>query len=54
MREPAQVGEAFAERCLSDLIVVDTGKSLLIAPKSRAQDIKLVVEQIKRSHPELA
>ena len=39
---------------LSDLIVVDTGKSLLIAPKSRAQDIKLVVEQVKKTHPELA
>jgi mannose-1-phosphate guanylyltransferase len=47
-------GKVTAILGISDLIVVDTGKSLLIAPKSRAQDIKLVVEQVKKSHPDLA
>jgi mannose-1-phosphate guanylyltransferase len=34
---------------LSDLVVVDTEDALLVCPKSRAQDVKKVVEQLDRS-----
>ena len=33
---------------LEDLVVVDTGDALLICPKSRAQDVKKVVETLRR------
>ena len=33
---------------LSDLIVVSHEGSVLIAPKDRAQDIKLILEEIKK------
>jgi mannose-1-phosphate guanylyltransferase len=36
------------------LIVVEHGQSLLVARKDRAQDIKLIVEQVKAKRPELA
>jgi mannose-1-phosphate guanylyltransferase len=39
---------------LSDLIVVEHGGAILIAPKNRAQDIRLIVEQVKKLKPELA
>jgi mannose-1-phosphate guanylyltransferase len=39
---------------LNDLIVVEHEGAILIAPKSRAQDIRLIVEQVKKSRPELA
>jgi mannose-1-phosphate guanylyltransferase len=32
---------------LSDLVVVDTADALLVCPKSRAQDVRKVVEQLK-------
>lgn len=37
-----------------DLVVVDTGSVLLVADKNRAQDIKQIVEQVKKIRPELA
>lgn len=39
---------------VSDLIVVENGDALLVARKDRAQDIRLVVEQVKKSRPDLA
>lgn len=39
---------------ISDLIVVEAGGAILVAPKSRAQDIRLIVEQIKKQRPDLA
>jgi mannose-1-phosphate guanylyltransferase len=39
---------------VSDLIVVEQGDAILVARKDRAQDIKLVVEQVKKLRPELA
>jgi mannose-1-phosphate guanylyltransferase len=39
---------------VNDLIVVEHGGAILIAPKSRAQDIRLIVEQVKKSHSELS
>ena len=38
---------------VKDLIVVAHGGSILVADKSRAQDIKLVVEKLKQLKPEL-
>lgn len=37
-----------------DLIVVEAGGVILVADKNRAQDIKLVVDQVKKRRPELA
>jgi mannose-1-phosphate guanylyltransferase len=37
-----------------NLIVVEAGGVLLVADKSRAQDIKFVVDRIKKEHPGLA
>lgn len=39
---------------IDDLIVVEHGDALLVARKDRAQDIRLVVEQVKKRRPELA
>jgi mannose-1-phosphate guanylyltransferase len=39
---------------VDDLIVVEHGGAILVAKKDRAQDIRLVVEQVKKSKPELA
>jgi mannose-1-phosphate guanylyltransferase len=39
---------------VDDLIVVTHGEAVLIAPKNRAQDIRLIVEQVKKIRPELA
>ncbi len=33
---------------LHDMIVIDTGDALLICPKDRAQDVKKVVEELKK------
>jgi mannose-1-phosphate guanylyltransferase len=33
---------------LEDMVVVDTDDALLICPRERAQDVKAVVEQLKR------
>ncbi len=42
-------GRVVATIGLRDLIVVDTGDVLLICPKSRAQDVKQIVEQLRAS-----
>jgi mannose-1-phosphate guanylyltransferase len=39
---------------LNDLIVVEHEGAILVAPKSRAQDIRLIVEQVKKLKPEHA
>jgi mannose-1-phosphate guanylyltransferase len=38
---------------VKDLIVVEHGGAILVADKNRAQDIKLIVEQLKKQKPEL-
>ncbi|MBI3535381.1 MAG: mannose-1-phosphate guanylyltransferase, partial [Deltaproteobacteria bacterium] len=38
---------------VSDLIIADYGGVLLVAHKSQAQDIKRLVEETKKTHPEL-
>jgi mannose-1-phosphate guanylyltransferase/mannose-6-phosphate isomerase len=35
---------------LEDMIIVDTDDALLVCPRSRAQDVRKVVEALKRSH----
>ena len=47
---------ADSSRCSArtDLIVVEAGQVILVADKSRAQDIKQVVDRIKKLRPELA
>jgi mannose-1-phosphate guanylyltransferase len=37
---------------LRDMIVIDTGDAILVCPKDRAQDVKKVVEQLKKSDKE--
>ncbi len=39
---------------IQNLIVVEHGQSLLIADKERAQDIRTIVEEVKKTRPELA
>jgi mannose-1-phosphate guanylyltransferase len=34
---------------LEDMIIVDTEDALLVCPRSRAQDVRRVVEQLKRA-----
>ncbi|MGZ3686807.1 MAG: mannose-1-phosphate guanylyltransferase, partial [Bdellovibrionota bacterium] len=47
-------GKLVALLGVHDLIVVEQGGAILVADKSRAQDIKLIVEQVKKQRPELA
>jgi len=47
-------GKLVALLGVSDLIVVEHGGAILVAKKDRAQDIKLVVEEVKKIRPELA
>ena len=35
---------------LEDMIIVDTEDALLVVPRSRAQDVRKVVEALKRAH----
>jgi hypothetical protein len=37
-----------------DLIVVEEDGALLVARKDRAQDVRLVVDEVRKRHPELA
>lgn len=46
-------GKLVALLGVKDLVVVQQGDVLLVADKSRAQDIRLVVEKVKKSHPHL-
>ena len=47
-------GKLIALLGVKDLIVVEAGGVLLVADKRRAQDIKLVVDRVKKQRPELA
>ena len=47
-------GKLVALLGVEDLIVVQQGDAILIAKKDRAQDIKLIVEKVKATRPELA
>jgi mannose-1-phosphate guanylyltransferase len=47
-------GKLVAILGINDLIVVEHGDAILVAQKDRAQDIKLIVEQVKKSRPDLA
>jgi mannose-1-phosphate guanylyltransferase len=47
-------GRTIATLGVQDLIIVDSGKVILVADKSRAQDIKKLVDAVKASKPELA
>lgn len=47
-------GRTVATLGVSDLIVVDSGKVILVADKSRAQDIKRLVDAVKAANPGLA
>jgi mannose-1-phosphate guanylyltransferase len=47
-------GHLVATLGVKDLIIVEHGDAILIADKSRAQDIKKVVDAVKRTRPELA
>jgi mannose-1-phosphate guanylyltransferase len=47
-------GKLIALLGVKDLIVVEAGGVLLVADKARAQDIKLVVDRVKKQRPELA
>lgn len=46
-------GKMVALLGVQDLIVVEHGGSLLVASKGRAQDIKLIVEKLKATRPDL-
>jgi len=37
---------------VKDLIVAQHGNKILVAHKERAQDIKLIIEKLKKDHPE--
>ncbi|MCM2278560.1 MAG: sugar phosphate nucleotidyltransferase [Oligoflexia bacterium] len=47
-------GKVAALLGVKDLIIVQQGEVLLVADKNRAQDIKLIVEQVKLQKPHLA
>jgi mannose-1-phosphate guanylyltransferase len=47
-------GKLIALLGVKNLIVVEAGGVLLVADKRRAQDIKIVVDRVKKSRPELA
>lgn len=47
----ARPGKIVALIGVSDLVVVDTDDALLIMPRDRAQDVKLVVEALGKRHP---
>jgi mannose-1-phosphate guanylyltransferase len=47
-------GKLVALLGVENLIVVESGDSILVARKDRAQDIKQIVEQVKKAHPQQA
>jgi mannose-1-phosphate guanylyltransferase len=47
-------GKVVALLGIQDLIVVQQGDVILVADKNRAQDIRLIVEEVKKQKPELA
>lgn len=49
----ADAGKRIAVVGVSDLVIVDTEDALLILPKSRAQEVRKVVEFLEKNEPEL-
>jgi mannose-1-phosphate guanylyltransferase len=47
-------GKLVALLGVNDLIVVEHEGALLVASKHRAQDVRLVVDEVKKRRPELA
>lgn len=47
-------GKCVALLGVNDLIIAQNGDRILIADKSRAQDVKLVIEALKKKRPDLA
>ena len=47
-------GKVVALLGISDLIVVEHNDVIMIAPKDRSQDIRMIVDQVKKIKPELA
>jgi mannose-1-phosphate guanylyltransferase len=47
-------GRVVATIGLDDLLIIDTEDALLICPRDRAQDVKHIVNQIKKQHQHLA
>lgn len=47
-------GRVVASLGVEDLIIVDSGRVLLVAEKSRAQDIRKLVDAVRATRPELA
>lgn len=47
-------GKLVALLGVQDLVVVHSGDAILIAKKDRAQDIKLIVDAVKKARPDLA
>lgn len=47
-------GKLVALLGVENLIVVESGDSVLVARKDRAQDIRLIVDQVKKNHPQQA
>jgi mannose-1-phosphate guanylyltransferase len=45
-------GRLVAALGLRGMVVIDTGDAVLVCPKDRAQDVKTVVEQLKREGKE--
>ena len=47
-------GKLVAAVGLQDMVVIETGDALLICPKARSQDVKLIVERqmqgVQRNH----
>jgi mannose-1-phosphate guanylyltransferase len=41
-------GKLVAAVGLEDMVVIETGDALLICPKARSQDVKLIVERLKQ------
>ncbi len=48
-----EAGETIALLGVEDLIVVRSGNATLICPRDRAQDVRLIVEQLERDQPDL-
>jgi mannose-1-phosphate guanylyltransferase len=45
-------GRLVAALGLRGMVVIDTGDAVLVCPKERAQDVKKIVEQLKREGKE--
>ena len=48
----AEGGELIALLGVRDLVVVRAGNATLVAPRDRAEDVKRLVERLRREAPE--